>query len=140
MNKATLYQENISAMMLEMNSHASSLSQTKHIEIRYFFIKDRIVQGYIMLEYFHTDKMVADMTKPLQGKQIFEFRNPFMGMPNCENISEVRKVRDKITQYEDLKNGQTDRGLKSKQFKQESNEFVSARPEPKGVCWNSKNN
>ena len=95
MNKAKLYQYNMSSMMLNKNSHASSLSRTKHIEIRYFFIKDRIEKGHIMLEYFHTDKMVADfMTKPLKGKQVFEFRNPIMGMPNGKNIAEVQKVGD----------------------------------------------
>ena len=84
--------------------------------------------------------MVADfMTKPLQGKKFFEFRDRIMGMSNGENISEVRKVRDEITQNEDLQNGRTARGLESKQFDQENSGFVSTRPEPAGVCWKSEN-
>ena len=67
-NKSTLYQENMSAMLLENNGRASSSIQTKHIEIRYFFIQDGIEKGDIGLEYCHTNKMVADfMTKPLRG-------------------------------------------------------------------------
>ena len=59
----------MSEMLLEKNDRASSLSRTKHIEIRYLFIQDRVEKVDIGLEYCHTDKMVADfMTKPLQGK------------------------------------------------------------------------
>ena len=49
-------------------------------------------------------------------------------------------MRDEIAQNEDLQNGQTARRLESRQFKQESNGFVSPRPELKGVCWESENN
>ena len=68
-NKATLYQDNMTSMLLENNGRTTSSSRTKKIEIRYFFIQDRIEKGDIGLGYFHTDKMVADfMTNPLQGK------------------------------------------------------------------------
>ena len=41
--KATLYQDNMSAMLLKKNGRASSSSRKKHIEIRFFFnqISDR---------------------------------------------------------------------------------------------------
>ena len=93
----------MSAILLKKNGRTSSLSQTKHIEIRYFFIQDRIEKGDIGLEYCRTDKMVEDfMTKLLQGKKIFEFRDHITGMPNGENIAGMRKVRDEITQNEDF--------------------------------------
>ena len=64
------------AMLLEKNRCVSSSSRTKHIEIKYFFIQDRIEKGDIGLEYCHTNKMVADfMPEPLQGEKIFEFRD-----------------------------------------------------------------
>ena len=119
LSKATLYQDNMSEMLLEKNDRASSLSRTKHIEIRYLFIQDRVEKVDIGLEYCHTDKMVADfMTKPLQGKKFFEFRDCIMGMPNGDNIGKMRKVRDEIAHNEDLQNVQTARRLESKQFKQ----------------------
>ena len=128
-------------MLLKNNRRASSLSRKKHMEIRYFFIQDRIEKGDIGLEYCHTDKMMAEfMTNLLQVKKIFNFRNRIMGIPNGNNIAEVQKVRDEMAQNEDLQNGQTARRIESKQFKQEINEFVSARPEPEGVCWKSENN
>ena len=48
-NKAMLYQDNMSAILIEKNGRASSSSQKKHIEIRYFFIQDRIERGDIGL-------------------------------------------------------------------------------------------
>ena len=85
--------------------------------------------------------MVADFMKnPLQGKQFFQFRDRIMGMPNGKNIAEMRKVRDEITQNDDLQNGKTARRLESKKCKQESNGFVSPRPETEGVCCKSEKN
>ena len=49
-NKATLYQDNMSAMLLENNGRASSPNQSRHIEIRYLFIQYRIEKGDIVLE------------------------------------------------------------------------------------------
>ena len=115
MDKVTLYQDNMSAMLLEKNGRVSSLSRTKHTEIRYLFIQDRLEKVDIGLEHSHTDKMVADfMTKPLQGKKFSGFRDRIKGMPNGENIAEVQNVRDEIAQNVDLQNGRTARGLESK--------------------------
>ena len=80
-NKATFYQDNMRAILLEKNGSGTCSSRTKHIEIRYFFIQERIEKGDIGLEYCHTGKMVSDfMTKPLQGGILFEFRDRIMGM------------------------------------------------------------
>ena len=58
----------MSVMLLEKNGRASSSSQTKHIDIRYFFIQYRIEKGDIGLEYCNTNKMVVDlMINPFQG-------------------------------------------------------------------------
>lgn len=40
-----LYQDNMSTILLEKNGKWSSSKRTKHINIRYFFIKDRIDAG-----------------------------------------------------------------------------------------------
>ena len=48
--KSTLYQDNVSTMLLEKKGRVSSLRKTKHIEIRYFCIQDRIEKGGIVLE------------------------------------------------------------------------------------------
>ena len=45
----------------------SSSDRTSHINIGYFFIKDRVDSGEIKIEYKPTEEMIADiLTKPLQ--------------------------------------------------------------------------
>jgi hypothetical protein len=63
-----VYQDNLSAMQLEKNGRASSGKRTRHINIRYFFIKDKVDSGEVKLEWCPTKQMLADFfTKPLQG-------------------------------------------------------------------------
>lgn len=76
-----LYQDNMSAMLLEKNDKWSSSKKTKHINIRYFFIKDRIDAGELTVKHCPTEKMVADMhTKALQGAKFFEFRKLILNL------------------------------------------------------------
>ena len=52
---------------------------SRHMNIRYFFIKDRIERGDIKLKYVETKKLVADiMTKPLQGTRFRKQRTRLM--------------------------------------------------------------
>ncbi len=46
-----LYQDNMSAMLLETNGKARSLKHTKHIKVNYFFIKDKVDQGEVTIEH-----------------------------------------------------------------------------------------
>ncbi|MGL6132319.1 MAG: Ty1/Copia family ribonuclease HI [Fusobacteriaceae bacterium] len=75
-----IFQDNKSAILLERNGKASSGKRTKHINIRYFFITDRISKGEVRVEWCPTNDMVADyMTKPLQGSAFRRFRDMIMG-------------------------------------------------------------
>ena len=48
---------------------------------RYFFTKDRVGSGELLIMYCPTDEMIADFfTKPLQGKKFFKFRDLTLGM------------------------------------------------------------
>jgi hypothetical protein len=50
------------------NKGRSTSDRTRHIHIRYFFVKDRVNSGEVKIEYKHTKMMLADLlTKPLQG-------------------------------------------------------------------------
>ena len=61
-------QDNQSSILLERNGEASSGKQTRHINIRHFFITDRVNMKKIEIEWCPTKEMVADfITKPLQG-------------------------------------------------------------------------
>ena len=74
-----VYQDNKSAILLGKNGKNSSSRRTKHVNIRYFFVKDRNEKGEINIEYCPTDIVIADFyTKPLQGKKFLDFRNMIM--------------------------------------------------------------
>jgi hypothetical protein len=75
-----LLQDNKSSILLEKNGKASSGKRTRHINIRYFFITDRVNKKEISIEWCPTKDMVADfMTKPLQGSHFRRLRDIIMG-------------------------------------------------------------
>lgn len=79
--KTVIYQDNKSSMLLETNGRDSSSKRTKHINTRYYFVKDRIDSGEVCLEWCPTAEMVADFfTKPLQGSVFIRFRNYIMNI------------------------------------------------------------
>ena len=57
--------------------------KSKHIEIRYFYIRDMVQKGAIKLKYVGTDEQVVDiLTKPLSRKKFEYF---------CDKLGVVRK-------------------------------------------------
>ena len=72
---STLYQDNQSAILLG-GGMVSSGKRTQHINIRYFFVKDRVDSKEIMIKYCPTKEMIGDfLTKPLQSATFRKFRN-----------------------------------------------------------------
>jgi hypothetical protein len=63
-----VYEDNQSAILLERNGRASSGRRTRHVNIRYFFVTDRVKNGELRIEYFVVLGTCGDFfTKPLQG-------------------------------------------------------------------------
>ena len=82
-----VYQDNQSAMLLEKNGRNSCTGNSRHINIRYFFVKDRIDKKEIKVEYCPTGLMLADYnTKPLMGAKFQEFREYVMGWKNIADL------------------------------------------------------
>ena len=52
-----IYQDNKSAILLEENGRESSSKRTKHIKVRYFFIKDKFQSGEVTVEHCSTHQM-----------------------------------------------------------------------------------
>ena len=95
-NDNIVFQDNKSTMLLERNGKASSSKRTKHINVRYFFITDRISKGEVRVEWCPTAEMVANfMTKPLQGSTFKRFRDLIMGALPKKEESKIL-VRDEI--------------------------------------------
>jgi hypothetical protein len=82
-----LYQDNTSSIRLETNGKASSTKRTRHINIRYFLITDKVKRGEIEIEYCPTDEMLADyFTKPLQGSLFQRHRNAILGISDADYL------------------------------------------------------
>ena len=74
-------------MKLEKDGKRSSGQKTRHIAIRYCFIKDRIVTEGIDIIYCSTLEMLADfITKPLQGSLFRKFREMVMGRDHIDSL------------------------------------------------------
>ena len=70
----TLYQDNLSTMHLIERGRAAS-EKTRHISIRYFWIKQAVDDGEVVIEKLDTKLMPANiLTKPLQGEQFRQER------------------------------------------------------------------
>jgi hypothetical protein len=62
-----LYQDNKSSILIETNGRGSSGKRTRHINVRYFFIANRVQSGEVQIEYCPTGIMIANyFTKALQ--------------------------------------------------------------------------
>ena len=79
--EAVLYQDNLSAMLLENIGILSSRNRTKHICTRYFLIKDIIAMGVLKVKYWPMGVILAvHFTKPLQGTYFPKFRAEIHGI------------------------------------------------------------
>ena len=70
--KVVIYCDNLSSIQLARNPvyHA----RTKHIEVHYHFIRERILAGNIDLVYVSTEEQVADFfTKALGAEKLCQF-------------------------------------------------------------------
>ena len=68
-------------MLLEKGGKASSTKRTRHWDIRYFFIKDRVDNKEVEIVHKPTEDLKVDfMAKQLQGKLFIKFRDLILGM------------------------------------------------------------
>jgi len=74
-------------MKILKNGKASSGPKTKHMDTRYFFIKDRCESEGIEIKYCPTEIMIADFfTKPLQGNFFRKFRDVILGYVHIRTL------------------------------------------------------
>ena len=79
MEPVTIYQDNQSCMAL-VERGRSGAERTRHIQIRYFWIKERVDTGEVRVEYLRSEDMYANvLTKPLQGSQFLRERDGLTG-------------------------------------------------------------
>ena len=79
-NRNIILQDNKSSVLMEINGKASSGKRTRHMNIRFFNITDRVEKGEVEIMWVPREDMVADyLTKALQGAEFRRFRDLIMG-------------------------------------------------------------
>ena len=82
-----IYQDNQSAIKMEKNGRNSCTGNSRHIDIRFFYVKDRVEKGEMNIEYCPTGMMLADyFTKPLQGSLFNKFLDVIMVFPHISSL------------------------------------------------------
>ena len=97
-----IYQDNESTKRMARNGRNSCTGNSRHINIRYFFVKDRVDKKEIHIEHCRTENMLADyFTKPLQGSLYHRYRNILMGyahistlIPSTPNVINKERVEE----------------------------------------------
>ena len=81
---------------MENNGRHSSGKRTRHLNICYFFITDRIGAKKINVQYCPTELLIADFfTKPLQGAQFRKLRNAILNIEDG-TMSDLKKWKEQI--------------------------------------------
>nr|GEY13064.1 hypothetical protein [Tanacetum cinerariifolium] len=80
-NKIPMYCNNKSAIALCCNNVQHSRS--KHIDIRYHFIKEQVENGVIELYFVNTEYQLADLFTKALGQERIEFLINKLGMRSC---------------------------------------------------------
>ena len=95
-------------MLLEKNGRESSSKRTRHINIRYFFVTDRISAGELNLSYCPTLNMIGDyFTKPLQGSLFWKSQNTILGITDTDIPRYIKLAKLACTAWHTLKSKQT---------------------------------
>jgi hypothetical protein len=75
-------QDNQSAIAMYQRGYSNS-EKTRHLNLRHFWIKDQVDNGFVQIVYTPTENIVADiLTKPLQGIQFRKLRSILLGHVN----------------------------------------------------------
>ena len=93
-SNVTIKQDNTSAIQLERNEWKSSSKRTKHINIRYFLITDRLKAGDVSrVIYKPTGDMKSDyLTKALQGNAFYAHCKTLTGLDGINEHMFLREV------------------------------------------------
>ncbi len=69
-----IFSDNQGAIALAKNP--THHARTKHIDLQQHFVREKVAEGHIQLDYVPTGDMVADgLTKPLAKDKFIQFRN-----------------------------------------------------------------
>ena len=73
-----IYEDNQGAVALSKNPRYHA--RTKHVDIKYHFVRDKFENGEIILTYCYTNDMIADMLTKALPRTLFERFHTFLNM------------------------------------------------------------
>ncbi|GJS59666.1 retrovirus-related pol polyprotein from transposon TNT 1-94 [Tanacetum coccineum] len=93
-NKVTLYYDNKSAISLCFNNVHHSRS--KHIDVRYYFIKEQVENSMVEIYFVRTEYQLADIFTKALPRERFEFLINKLGMKNMslETLKRLAKENE----------------------------------------------
>ena len=92
-----LHQDNESAIKMEKNGRASAGSKSKHVKIRYFWVKDVMKSDGMEIRHCPTLKMLADFfTKPLQGQLFYKLRDVILGYKHISSLTVAPSDEERV--------------------------------------------
>ena len=95
------YQDNKSTILLAENQKGSSSRHTRYLDMRYFFVTDKIKKGEVKVSFCHTHDMLGNfLTKPLQGTQFVHMRSKILNLPsNASATVQEKCVGEFVKRY-----------------------------------------
>ena len=97
-----LFQDNQSAIKMEKNGNKSCTRNSRHVDVWYFFMKDRIDSNNMSITYCSTEHMLTDsFTKSLQGSLFVKFHEVIMGWKHIDTLQMVQPSTKEFVGYLD---------------------------------------
>ena len=106
--ESILEQDNKSAIKMEKNGKVSAGLRSRHIDIWYFWIKDRTRAAGIKIRHCPTAQMLGDFfTKPLQGSLFRKFRDAILGYSHVNSLKDASttSTEERVGDQQDRQTG-----------------------------------
>ena len=93
-----IFQDNTSTIKMSTNGRTSCTGNSRHIDMRYFFVVDRVKKKEMEIKYCPTEMMLADyFTKPLQGRLFHSLRDIIMGKTSIfEMLDQYFPIKERV--------------------------------------------
>jgi hypothetical protein len=129
-----LEQDNESAIKLEVNGRTSAGARSRHLDIRYFWIKENLEDLHIKVRHCRTLQMLADFfTKPLQGLLFRIFRDVILGKTKVISFDAVPALLVEERVEKNLQGGRGTDEQNKNQKNQKTDGFILVKGKKKHI-------